>query len=46
MQDENCEPLAIEKKWQENWEATNKFVPVGSDKKFSIIIPPPNVTGS
>ena len=46
MQDETYEPLAIEKKWQENWESTNKFVPVDSDKKFSIVIPPPNVTGS
>ena len=34
MQDETYEPLAIEKKWQENWESTNKFVPVDSDKKF------------
>ena len=46
MQDETYEPLAIEKKWQESWESANKFVPVGSDKKFSIVIPPPNVTGS
>ena len=46
MQDETYEPLAIEKKWQENWDLGNKFAPVSSDKKFSIVIPPPNVTGS
>ncbi len=46
MQDETYEPLAIEKKWQERWESSNKFAPVNSDKKFSIAIPPPNVTGS
>jgi len=46
MQDETYEPLAIEKKWQENWDLGNKFKPVSSDKKFSIVIPPPNVTGS
>ena len=46
MQDETYEPLTIEKKWQENWESGNKFTPVSSDKKFSIVIPPPNVTGS
>ena len=46
MLDESYEPLAIEKKWQENWELSNKFLPVSSDNKFSIVIPPPNVTGS
>jgi len=46
MQDETYEPLIIEKKWQERWESSNKFTPVSSDKKFSIVIPPPNVTGS
>ncbi|HCA89079.1 MAG TPA: valine--tRNA ligase, partial [Legionellales bacterium] len=35
-----------EKKWQDNWDSGNKFVPISSDKKFSIVIPPPNVTGS
>jgi valyl-tRNA synthetase len=46
MQNEKYDPLSIEKKWQKNWEQGNKFQPTDSDKNFSIVIPPPNVTGS
>ena len=46
MQDEKYDPLSIEKKWQKNWEQGNKFQPKDSDENFSIVIPPPNVTGS
>ena len=46
MQNEKYDPLSIEKKWQRNWEQGNKFQPVDSDENFSIVIPPPNVTGS
>ena len=46
MQNEKYNPLSIEKKWQKNWEQGNKFQPVDSDDNFSIVIPPPNVTGS
>jgi len=46
MQDEKYDPLSIEKKWQKNWEQGNKFQPIDSDENFSIVIPPPNVTGS
>ena len=46
MQNEKYDPLSIEKKWQKNWEQGNKFQPVDSDDNFSIVIPPPNVTGS
>ena len=46
MQNEKYDPLSIEKKWQKNWEQGNKFQPVDSDENFSIVIPPPNVTGS
>ena len=46
MQNEKYDPLSIEKKWQKNWEQGNKFQPVDSDNNFSIVIPPPNVTGS
>ena len=46
MQDENYDPLSIEKKWQKNWEQGKKFQPNESEKNFSIVIPPPNVTGS
>ena len=46
MLDDSYEPLSIEKKWQSEWELKNQFKPVESDKQFSIVIPPPNVTGS
>ena len=46
MRDEQYEPLKIEKKWQKVWADQNKFEPKPSDKQFSIVIPPPNVTGS
>ena len=46
MQDENYDPLPIENKWQKNWEQGKKFQPNESEKNFSIVIPPPNVTGS
>ena len=46
MQDEQYEPLKLEKKWQKIWDEKDKFTPTPSDKQFSIVIPPPNVTGS
>ena len=46
MQNETYDPLSIESKWQEKWEQGKKFQPIESDEKFSIVIPPPNVTGS
>ena len=46
MQNEQYEPLKIEKKWQKIWDQQEKFKPTPSDKQFSIVIPPPNVTGS
>jgi len=46
MQNEQYDPLSVEKKWQKNWELGNKFQPIDSDENFSIVIPPPNVTGS
>ena len=46
MQDQNYDPLSIEKKWQNNWEQGKKFQPKESKDNFSIVIPPPNVTGS
>ncbi len=46
MQDEQYEPLKLEKKWQKIWDDKDKFTPTPSDKQFSIVIPPPNVTGS
>ncbi|KAA1194211.1 valine--tRNA ligase [Pseudohalioglobus sediminis] len=40
------QPAAIETRWYEEWEANNYFAPQGGDKAYSIMIPPPNVTGS
>ncbi len=46
MLEDSYEPLSIEQKWQSEWELKNQFKPVESEKQFSIVIPPPNVTGS
>jgi len=40
------QPEQIETRWYERWEADNRFAPSGRGKPFSIMIPPPNVTGS
>lgn len=41
------EPQAVEKKWIEYWEAQNSFqVDYSKKDPFSIVIPPPNVTGT
>ena len=42
------EPKQIERKWYKFWEQNNLFSPKISSKKkpFSMMIPPPNVTGS
>jgi valyl-tRNA synthetase len=41
------EPAAIEQKWYARWEAGQYFTPIVDRErpKFSIVIPPPNVTG-
>lgn len=40
------QPEQIETRWYERWEADNRFAPTGRGQPFSIMIPPPNVTGS
>ena len=41
------EPQAVEKKWIEYWEKNNSFqVDYSRKDPFSIVIPPPNVTGT
>ena len=40
------QPEQIETRWYERWEADNRFAPSGQGAPFSIMIPPPNVTGS
>ncbi len=39
-------PHSIEQHWYETWEKNDNFSPKGGDESFSIMIPPPNVTGS
>ena len=38
-------PNSVEKKWYEYWEKNKVFSPSESDNTFTIMIPPPNVTG-
>ena len=39
-------PSAIEQQWYQQWEDNNYFAPSGEGTPYSIVIPPPNVTGS
>ncbi len=40
------QPENIERQWYENWESKGYFRPSGEGQPYSIMIPPPNVTGS
>jgi valyl-tRNA synthetase len=40
------QPADIETRWYEEWEANGYFAPQGGEQAYSIMIPPPNVTGS
>ncbi|MDZ7851391.1 MAG: valine--tRNA ligase [Halomonas sp.] len=44
--DKTYQPEQIESRWYERWEADNRFAPSGEGTPYSIMIPPPNVTGS
>ena len=44
--DKTYQPHAIETSWYQTWEANNYFAPQGSGEPYTIMIPPPNVTGS
>jgi valyl-tRNA synthetase len=44
--DKTFQPDAIESRWYEFWESQGFFAPQGGDMPYSIMIPPPNVTGS
>ena len=43
--DKTYQPQQIERQWYSTWEARNYFAPSGSGESYSIVIPPPNVTG-
>jgi len=38
-------PQDIEQRWYQTWEEQNLFAPSGSGSPYTIMIPPPNVTG-
>lgn len=44
--DKTFKPAELETRWYQEWEAKGYFAPQGGDKPYSIMIPPPNVTGS
>ncbi len=44
--DKTYDPHAIERRWYEHWENSGWFAPRGDGKPYSIMIPPPNVTGT
>ncbi len=44
--DKTYQPDQIETRWYQRWEDANHFAPSGQGEPYSIMIPPPNVTGS
>ena len=44
--DKTYQPHDIESRWYAEWESKNYFAPQGSGEPYTIMIPPPNVTGS
>ncbi|MBH3340991.1 valine--tRNA ligase [Pseudomonas mendocina] len=44
--DKTYQPHAIESNWYQTWEQNDYFAPQGQGEPYTIMIPPPNVTGS
>jgi len=44
--DSRYQPADIETKWYAAWETAKAFAPKGDGKPFTMVIPPPNVTGA
>ena len=44
--DKSFDPKEIESKWYARWEDAGCFKPTGSGQPYSILLPPPNVTGT
>ena len=44
--EKSFEPKTIESKWYAQWEADGLFAPTGDGAPYSILLPPPNVTGT
>ena len=43
--DKHYDPKAVEAKWYPIWENSGAFKPSGTGEPYSVVIPPPNVTG-
>ena len=43
--DKTYQPHQIESHWYQQWEEKGYFIPSGDGQAYSIVIPPPNVTG-
>ena len=43
--DSTFHPQSIEQHWYQEWEKRGYFAPSGTGDPFSIMIPPPNITG-
>jgi len=44
--DKTFQPANLESRWYQEWESKGYFAPSGEGAPYSIMIPPPNVTGS
>ena len=44
--DKSFEPSTFETKWYAHWEASGCFRPSGQGEPYTIMLPPPNVTGT
>ena len=44
--DKSFDPQAFETKWYRHWEQTGCFRPSGTGPAYTIMLPPPNVTGT
>lgn len=44
--DKTYDPKSIEKECYQDWEQSGYFAPAGKGKPYTIMLPPPNVTGS
>ena len=46
MIEKNYHPQSMEQQWYQTWESKGYFIPSGKGHAYSIMLPPPNVTGS
>ncbi|MBB6087721.1 valine--tRNA ligase [Wenzhouxiangella marina] len=44
--DKHYEPQGLEGRWYEQWDAKGCFKPTGEGEPYTILLPPPNVTGT